>query len=46
MEVEIFSNDTYMLRIDGKNQFKKGPKYFLDDFYTEKKPSKINLENV
>ena len=46
MEMEIFSNDTYMLRIDGKNQFKRGPKYFLDDFYSEKKPSKINLENV
>ena len=46
MELEIFSNDTYMLRVDGKDQFKKGPKFFLDDFYHEKKPSKINLDNT
>ena len=45
MEIEIFSNDTYQLRIDGKDSFKLYPKNFLDDFVEVKKPSKINLDN-
>lgn len=45
MELEIFQNDTYKLKVDNKDQFKKGPKFFLHDFYHEKKPSKINLDN-
>lgn len=44
-EIVIFSNNTYMLKIDSSPQFSSGPKSFSHDFYSSSKLSKINLND-